>query len=133
MFRDPGVAWMTAALVAGQLHAVIDAFGLAEFERVLGYRLGRFALRPDERLQTATACRALAHEFPAITGPAGAPLPRCRDRDDQPFLELAQACRARCLITKDRDLLMLARRLGPMAGFAITTPGAARQLLAPDT
>ena len=130
MFRDPGVAWLTAALLDGQVQAVIDAFGLAEFERVLGYRLGRFALAPEQRVQTMSTCRGLASEFSAITNASGAVLPRCRDRHDQPFLELAHACRARYLITKDRDLLMLARRLVPQAGFAIITPKNARQVLA---
>ena len=132
MFRDLGVTWLTAALLGGRVQAVIDAFGLAEFERVLGYQLGRFALPPEQRLQTMDACRAVATEFSGFTAAAGALLPRCRDRHDQPFLELAQACGARYLITKDRDLLMLARRLGPQAGFAIITPKNARQVLAVD-
>ena len=130
VFRDPGVDWLTAALLDGHVDAVIDAFGVAEFERVLGYRLGRFALAPEQRLQKMDACRALACEFSAIAEAPGAVLPRCRDRHDQPFLELAHACGARYLITKDRDLLMLARRLGPQAGFAIITPKDARQVLA---
>lgn len=132
MFRDPGVAWLVAALVAGQVEAVIDRFGMAEFERVLGYRLGRFALAPDQRLQTMDSLCALVTEFGGIAEAASAKLPRCRDRHDQPFLELAQACSARYLISKDRDLLMLARRLGPPAGFAIITPKDARRLLGFD-
>ena len=49
-----------------------------------------------------------------------AQLPRCRDRDDQKFLEAALAARAGFLVTKDRALLDLARRVAP---FRIVSPG----------
>ena len=132
VFRDPGVAWLGTALQAGRLRAVVDAFGLAELTRVLGYPLGRFAIAPDQRRAILDDCRCLAVEFTATPGTGIASLPRCRDRHDQPFLELAQACGARCLITKDRDLLMLTRRLRGVAAFLIATPADARQLLAPE-
>ena len=49
------------------------------------------------------------------------PLPHCRDADDQKFLELAARCRADVLVTRDRQLLRLARhRLRPPP-FAILT------------
>lgn len=129
VFRDPGVAWLGAALQAGRLRAMIDVFGLVELTRVLGYPLGRFAIAPDERAGILDACRCLAFEFTAVAGTGMPPLPRCRDRHDQPFLELAQACGACCLITKDRDLLMLARRLRAIAAFVIVTPADAHRLL----
>lgn len=132
VFGDPGVAWLGTALQAGRLRAVVDAFGLAELTRVLGYPLGRFAIAPDERRAILDDCRCLAFEFTATPGTGIPPLPRCRDRHDQPFLELAQACGARCLITKDRDLLMLTRRLRGVAAFLIATPADAHQLLAPE-
>jgi uncharacterized protein len=37
--------------------------------------------------------------------------PACRDPFDIPFLQLAVAGKARCLVTSDRDLLVLSRRL----------------------
>jgi predicted nucleic acid-binding protein len=48
-----------------------------------------------------------------------AQLPACRDPDDQKFLEAALAARAEFLVTKDRGLLDLARRV---ARFRILTP-----------
>ena len=45
-------------------------------------------------------------------------LPRCRDPDDQPFLELARDAGAMALLTRDAQLLRLARR----CVFAIATP-----------
>jgi putative PIN family toxin of toxin-antitoxin system len=46
-------------------------------------------------------------------------LPKCRDPDDQKFLEAAAAAHADFLITKDAELLALARRNPP---FKIVTP-----------
>ena len=51
-------------------------------------------------------------------------LARCRDPDDQKFLTLAAAVRADCLVTRDRELLRLARRCA--ARFAILRPSAFR-------
>ncbi|KWZ43575.1 MULTISPECIES: PIN domain-containing protein [Burkholderia] len=50
------------------------------------------------------------------------PLPKCKDRDDQKFLELAYAARADWLISKDRALLKLARRTERDFGFRIAQP-----------
>ena len=38
-------------------------------------------------------------------------LPRCRDADDQKFLELAATAGADVLVTKDRELLRMKRGL----------------------
>lgn len=46
------------------------------------------------------------------------PLPRCRDRDDEPFLLLAAAGKADLLITGDKDLLVVKGDLP----FEIITP-----------
>ncbi|AJY43976.1 PIN domain-containing protein [Burkholderia humptydooensis] len=50
------------------------------------------------------------------------PLPKCRDRDDQKFLELAYAARADWLVSKDRALLKLTRRTERDFGFRIAQP-----------
>jgi predicted nucleic acid-binding protein len=50
-----------------------------------------------------------------------AQLPTCRDPDDQKFLEAALNSRADFLLTKDRALLDLARRVAPLR---IMTPEA---------
>ncbi len=48
--------------------------------------------------------------------------PRCRDRDDQIFLELAHAGGAITLYSRDRELLKLSRRTQRVAGFAVVRP-----------
>ena len=50
------------------------------------------------------------------------PLPKCRDPDDQKFLELARDCGADYLVTKDKALLVLARRKTRPAPCCIVTP-----------
>jgi hypothetical protein len=50
------------------------------------------------------------------------PLPLCRDRDDQKFLELAYTSGADWLVSKDRDVLKMARRIARDFGFRIAEP-----------
>lgn len=130
VFRDPGVAALADALAGRRLEAYVDDFGLSELDRVLAYPLGRIRLDDTARSAALAACKAAAVELacpPSIT--LAIPLPRCRDPHDQPFLELARVCQADWLVTKDRDLLMLARRVAARHGFAILPPQAVAKLL----
>ncbi|MFN4148121.1 MAG: putative toxin-antitoxin system toxin component, PIN family [Rhodocyclaceae bacterium] len=97
---------------------------LAEFKRVLGYPL--FGLAMDRQEAAYMAYRARAETIEAVPQNAVA-LPRCRDRDDQKFLELARDGGAHWLITADKLLLELrrGRRLGGL--FQILTPNEALQ------
>ena len=58
------------------------------------------------------------------------PLPRCQDRDDQKFLELAARAGADLLVSKDKALLKLRGRT--RLGFEIVKPAAASARLVPD-
>lgn len=49
-------------------------------------------------------------------------LPACSDKDDQKFLEIARDAHAEVLITKDKALLKLARKLKHAGIFRIETP-----------
>ena len=53
-------------------------------------------------------------------------LPRCADPDDQIFLELAASVHADFLITRDKAVLALKRRV---SGFKILTPEEAATLV----
>ncbi|MGH8688974.1 MAG: PIN domain-containing protein [Burkholderiales bacterium] len=105
VFDDPGVATLREAHAAGRVEIVIDAPCEAELERALGYELGKFTLEPAERTQCIARCRSIARRVQA--GSAGS-LPRCRDADDQKFLELAAGAGARYLVSRDRALLDMA-------------------------
>lgn len=99
----------------------------AELHRVLAYDFGKWTLDEARRDACAGACRRRALFIePRDAAEIFGVLPRCRDPDDQKFLELALAARADCLLTRDSALLELAHRVG---AFRIMTPKA---LLEPD-
>jgi putative PIN family toxin of toxin-antitoxin system len=106
VFDDPAAR----ALGEGKFEVLIDAPCAAELERVLGYPLGRWTLTPERQAECATRSRRLA-QLVSHEGRAPAALPRCADPDDQKFLELAAACGADALVTKDEALLRLRARL----------------------
>ncbi len=120
VFEDPSVAPLCAAVESGRAEVVIDAEGERELERALGYSLGRFTLSEDEQTDCLDRCRRTAIRYDGDSRAAELHLPRCSDPDDQKFLELAAACGATHLVTKDRALLVLARRELP---FSIVGPG----------
>lgn len=127
VFADSRFAPLRAALEDGRWIALTSDRCLAEFARVLDYP--QFAF-PAERQQQALAEYAqLAETVAASTEPA-APLPRCKDKDDQKFLELARDGNARWLVTADRALLKLARRKTLKEMFGIVAPERAVALLA---
>ena len=121
-YADPSCSALRAALLQRRLCAVVNAVTRAEWQQVLQ----RPALRLDAR------CRAMAvreydellvsfeNDIAIIDQPAS--LPRCRDPDDQVFLELARDSRAIALYTRDRELLRLSRRTLRQAGFVVMKP-----------
>jgi predicted nucleic acid-binding protein len=96
---------------------------LEELRRVLAYP----AFRLDAAAQASlwVRYRALAH---CVDAPPPGTLPRCRDADDQKFLELADAESADVLVSKDRALLGLRRRR--LLRFRIIDPSRAAELVA---
>lgn len=118
-FDDPSVARLKAALAGGRAEIYMDAACEAELERVLGYPIGKRV--PEKALQAARlaeARRIAQRPSRELSAAERASLPRCSDRDDQKFLELALAARADVLLTKDRALLELGRR----TPFRIVSP-----------
>src|SRR5262249_52091933 len=122
VFRDPHVEPIRAALHAGTIAAVIRADCREELRRVLAYpQCARFAV-------DIGAARA---EVGGLTTTEGAPaeadaaaaatirLPRCRDTDDQKFIELAHFSRAALLVSKDKAVLKLRSRLRRTSGVEI--------------
>ena len=98
---------------------------LAELRRVLTY--------PEFDLD-ASAQTALLTRYQSWCGEAHVvratpqKLPRCSDPDDQMFLELAAAVPADFLISKDKALLAMKRKV---RGFKILSPGEAAAFFAP--
>ena len=115
VFRDPGATPLRAAIDARKVSLLTTAECLEELRRVLGYP--EFKLGP--------AAQALAYDWYATraevveTPPPEPLLPRCRDADDQKFLDLAWAAEAGHLVTKDKALLELAWRVAKLGRFSI--------------
>ncbi|MBI4985843.1 MAG: PIN domain-containing protein, partial [Rhodocyclales bacterium] len=126
VFADSRYAALRRALEDGRFQALTNAACFAEFARVLDYP--QFGLAPERREQALASYRRHAASV-AATPAQPVPLPRCKDPDDQKFLELARDGQAACLVTSDKALLKLARRrrLAPL--FRIVTPDAAVQAL----
>lgn len=119
VFADSRFAPLRGALAAGRWRALASAPCLAEYRRVLGYPL--FALTPARQDAAYADYLALVRLIDAAP-PEAAALPKCRDKDDQKFLELARDGTADWLVTADKALLKL-RRGRRLAGlFRILTP-----------
>ncbi|MDP1734462.1 MAG: putative toxin-antitoxin system toxin component, PIN family [Sulfuritalea sp.] len=120
VFADSRFAPLRTRIENGEWHAITNEACFNEFRRVLGYPM--FALA-EERQQGALA--AYGTHVMHFAGPPPdiiAALPRCSDRDDQKFLELARDGGADWLITADKALLRLARRDRLRGLFRILTP-----------
>lgn len=121
VFDDPHTRPILAALESGALRALIDARCLAELTYVLDYpQFEKRAIDKTAALATLARLSTLVEPpAPAEDAPA---LPKCKDRDDQKFLELAYAMRADWLVSKDRAVLKMAKRIARDFGFRIAQP-----------
>jgi len=125
VFGDASCATLRDALRAGAVQAVTDAACRDEWLCVLGYP--QLALDAARRAAAVAAFDESVRLLPTAgrpVVPAMPKLPRCADPDDQRFLELAQASGAQWLLSRDRELLKLARRTRREHGFDILTPQA---------
>ncbi|MGF6723809.1 putative PIN family toxin of toxin-antitoxin system [Paraburkholderia sp. GAS41] len=126
VFDDPHTRPIRAALESGALQALIDARCLAELTYVLDYP--QFARRAIDKTAVLATVARLAQFVEPVSDPSSTaaadarPLPKCKDRDDQKFLELAHAAKADWLVSKDRAVLKLARRIVRDFGFQIAQP-----------
>lgn len=119
VFADSRFDPLRSAVEAGRWRALTSPACLAEYRRVLAY--DQFALTADRQ----EAAYADYLNLAALVDPAPlaeVPLPKCQDKDDQKFLELARDAGAGWLVTADKALLRLrrGRRLEPL--FRILTP-----------
>lgn len=116
VFNDPRVQALAAALTSGALRWLVAPAMRDEIRHVLGRGVAaRYA--PDLTLIEA---HFDAH---CVAVDAAEPSPRlvCRDPDDQKFIDLALAYRARWLISRDKALLALAKR-AKLRGLLILKP-----------
>jgi predicted nucleic acid-binding protein len=119
VFDDVAVRPLRHAVEARRLRWFAHPAMREELAHMLTHEdLARWA--PDAAASLAHFDR-LACVDPALSRPATAPGLRCRDADDQVFIDLAVACGARWLFTRDRALLALARA-AQVHGVQVLTP-----------
>jgi uncharacterized protein len=115
VFDDSRVQPWLSALRAGRIQAVATPEMRAEWADVIRRPLDARWEPARERVLTSTD-EAWLRVVPAPTAlPSSAAVIRCRDPDDQKFIDLALALPTRWLLTRDRALLDLAgaaRRAG---------------------
>lgn len=123
VFDDPRVPRLRDAMQADEVAAVTNAACRDEWLRVLDYP--QLALDTIRREAAIAGFDALMHDWTATGAAPDANTlraPRCRDRDDQKFLDLALRCGARWLLTRDDHLLALARRVRRDGPCDVLTP-----------
>lgn len=121
VFCDPHCGTLLAALQERTVEAVTRTDCRKEWQIVLGY--AHLKLDAEAQQRCAEQFDALIVCLPQRAPADGmTPLPQCRDRDDQKFLELARDADASVLITKDKALLKLAGRTRRLGLFGILQP-----------
>jgi putative PIN family toxin of toxin-antitoxin system len=126
-FADSRFAPLRAEVDAGRWLAYTRPDCLEEFRRVLDYAMFKF--EPERQAATLAAYIAIARQPSALLPIEPAPLPRCKDTDDQKFLELARDVEADWLVSSDKALLKLNRKM--LGRYRILKPEQAlKELLA---
>lgn len=114
VFRDASACELATAIETRRVEVLVHRYALDEFERVLSYPQCRLAAAEQRQILDRYAAAARLVSMPegfgrdALLLPAG--FPRCRDRDDEPFLALAYHAKADALVTRDRAVLKLRRK-----------------------
>ena len=116
VFADGRLAWLRSHWSGGDCVPLISSLTAAELTRVLAY--SKFQLSIDDRRELLADYLPFCEVIPATRRCKIL----CRDAKDQPFLDLAESGKAECLVSGDRDLLVLAGK----APFVIETPEAYR-------
>ena len=115
VFNDPYLQPFRDRVATGEVIVLSHELALAEFERVLGYPELRLVI--ERRVDALARYRAQSRVTTMPEGfalgawqlPAG--FPSCRDRDDDLFLSLTHHSQASALVTRDKALLKMRKRM----------------------
>jgi uncharacterized protein len=116
LFNDGGMTQIAQTIERRQAQWIATPAMWDELERVLAYR-ALASRNPDVAALHAHWAR---HVHMIEATPSAAPL-RCKDTDDQKFLDLALENHATWLISKDKALLAL-RKKALLLGLTIAPP-----------
>lgn len=103
LFEHGHVSWLRGAWSRLRCRPLVSTETVEELLRALAYP--KFKLSAQDREELLGDYLPFAERVEAGRGSA---LPKCKDPDDQKFLDLAHAGRAAVLITGDKALLALA-------------------------
>jgi putative PIN family toxin of toxin-antitoxin system len=106
VFQDPATAPLRQALFSGGVDAVRANFTLSEFADVLSR--DKFRLTVAQRNEILTKWQA--HSRALADDEIDASPWKCKDRDDQIFLDLAYTLRPCVLLSKDLQVLKFRKR-----------------------
>ncbi|MEI8268191.1 MAG: PIN domain-containing protein [Betaproteobacteria bacterium] len=127
-FQDPHLGRLARALQAGQLRWLATSEMRQELVHVLDRPRGDQATRGLRRAphEDGPGVQAMLQMFDSLAvqvtaSPAG-PTPRCTDGTDQKFIDLALSSRSLWLLSRDRAVLKLRRKLLAMAGCTVQRP-----------
>ena len=104
---------------AGQVLPVISKETRAELLRVLAYEKFKLAEADIARVLALYLPHTQVHALDLVANTRNQ-IPVCRDTSDQIFLDLAHSAKVDCLVTGDKDLLVLADT--PNLPFRILKP-----------
>ncbi|KAF7599329.1 MAG: putative toxin-antitoxin system toxin component, PIN family [Candidatus Dactylopiibacterium carminicum] len=130
-FTDPALAALRTHVENAPAELLTREDCLGELLRVLAYP--QFGITEARQQQLFDEYQARSLCLPDAAPELIATLPRCRDRDDQKFLALAWQGEAQALVTRDKQVLALARKPPFRDCLLIITPERLQAALAaPD-
>ena len=118
VFNDPRWAKLLSGLKDGSIKAITREDCRQEWLAVLHYP--HLPINDVSRAQTISAFDELINCI--APSQKNILLPKCSDKDDQKFMEIACDAEVETLITKDKALLKLARKVKQAGYFSIVTP-----------
>lgn len=117
-FAGARFAALRDAIDAGRVVCVTRLDCFEEFRRIVASSV--IELTDEARAEALARYEARAQSFDGP--PRALALPRCRDPDDQKFLELARDAEAAWVITLDRALLGVAPQMQHAANVRVAVP-----------
>jgi len=118
VFRDPNLAALRDAVETGRFELWSREDCLHELVHVFAYP----HLKLDAEAQAAALAAYRARVLLAAATPDELMLPRCRDEDDQKFIDTAWLAEAHLLVSRDKAVLRVGRHRLLRDRFTVLTP-----------
>ncbi len=126
VFEDGGIPELFHAIESRAITVASNSACFDELKRVLGYVL--FELDPVAQTAALIRYESFVQTIPPCASLLGR-IPRCRDKDDQKFIDLAAHAGAAALFSKDNRVLSLKNSMRERFGCEILPPGQVRAWL----